>query len=146
MELYYWKEDFAFCFNLAHFVDPIKMTITSSTKIEQCSMDVITSMDNWDRWFKEDQKLIDVSNKCALSPNSDITVWKYDFVPTRIDKYWLGTNTFLYNYCFPGPTPLYSFFERYPDNLLYAIKKSFDAVYYLYKTGRADAGYYDLEE
>lgn len=109
-------------------------------------MDVITSMDNWDRWFKEDQKLIDVSNKCALSANSDITVWKYDFVPTRIDKYWLGANTFLYNYCFPGPTPLYSFFERYPDNLLYAIKKSIDAVYYLYKTGRADAGYYDQEE
>ena len=50
LEIYYWKEDYAFCFNVASFTDPIKMTITSATKVEQCSMDVISGFDNWDKW------------------------------------------------------------------------------------------------
>jgi hypothetical protein len=33
-DIYYWKEDYAFCLNIATFNTPIKLTITSSTKVE----------------------------------------------------------------------------------------------------------------
>lgn len=102
-------------------------------------MVLVTSLDNWDRWTKEDQKLIDVDNNCGLSSNSDITVWSYDFEPIALQRYWFGNKKetgFLYNYCFPGPTPFYSYLNKYPNNFVYAIKKSIDAFMYLYRAGR----------
>lgn len=140
-ETYYWKDDYAFCLNIATFTNPIKMTITSSTKVEQCSMIIVSSYDNWDRWFKNDSKLVDVDNNCGLSSNSDITVWKYDFEPAATERYWFGagqSDGFLYNYCFPGPTPFYSFFNKYPNNFVYAWKKTIDAFRYLYRAGTRD--------
>ena len=140
-ETYYWKEDYAFCLNIATFANPIKMTITSSTKVEQCSMVLVTSYDNWDRWYLNTSKLIDVDNNCGLSSNSDITVWSYDFEPKAIERYWFGASQadgFLYNYCFPGPTPFYSYFNKYPNNIVYAWKKTIDALMYLYRSGRRE--------
>ena len=35
-ELYYWIEDFAFCLNLAHFIEPVPMTLTTEQSVVQC--------------------------------------------------------------------------------------------------------------
>jgi hypothetical protein len=48
----------------------------------------------------------------------------YEFKPVETTEYvWylLGDSSYIKNFCWPGPTPVYSPLEKYPDNPVYAI-------------------------
>ena len=49
------------------------------------------------------------------------------------ENYLLGYNKYIENFCWPGYSPLYSYFYAYPNNLQYAfieLYKSLDTFYY----------------
>ena len=48
----------------------------------------------------------------------------YEFKPVETTGYtyfWLGADSYIANYCWPGPTPLSTLLDKYPDNPLYAM-------------------------
>jgi len=68
---------------------------------------------------------------CSLSSSTDVTLWKYKpFGGDDESRYLLGIDEYEKNICFPGPSPLYSIFSMYPDNILYGLIVSFDELFY----------------
>jgi len=108
------------------FINPVTYDIKSATKLEQCSKTIVNCLDNWSQWNDTDELLI---GTCTLSSSEDVTV--YEFKPvetTAVTYYFLGSESYIANFCWPGPTPLYSPFEKYPDNPLYAIVTAYSEL------------------
>lgn len=116
-ELYYWYKDAAFCFAMAPYISAVKFALLSAFKFEQCSRVVIKCIDNWDAWKDENELLL---GTCSLSSSEDVTVWQFNPIDADFEHYMIGAKTYVKNFCFPGPTPLYSPWMKYPNNFFYA--------------------------
>jgi hypothetical protein len=53
-ELYYWIDDYAFCLNVAHFIEPVTITYTTEQSVVQCSKTLISCYDDWSIWLDEE--------------------------------------------------------------------------------------------
>jgi hypothetical protein len=73
-ELYYWLEDYAFCLNLAHFIEPVALTFTTEQSVVECSKTLIKCFDDWADWVAEDAQYIE----CSQSSSSVVTLYKYE--------------------------------------------------------------------
>jgi hypothetical protein len=124
-EMYYWYLDQAFCFNLASYINPVSFTVTSATKLEQCSKTIVKCLDNWDQLTNVDELLI---GECVLSSSEDVAIYDYKAVENLYTKYWLGADAYYANYCWPGPSPFYSKFEEFPDNPFWAITQMYSSL------------------
>ena len=116
-DFYYWYADYAVCLDFAMYIDPVDYNLMSATKLEQCSRVLIKCMDDWSQWTSEDELLL---GTCTLSSSEDITVYQYKPFETLYTDYLIGNNTNMVNYCWPGPSPFYSPFDKYPNNFMYA--------------------------
>lgn len=137
-EIYYWYLDQAFCFNFATYQNPVTFTVKSATKLEQCSKTLIKCVDNWSQWTNKDELLI---GDCTLSSSEDVKVWEWKPIETLYEKYWLGANQYLGNYCWPGPSPFYSPFDKYPDNPFWAIVQMYSSLTTAFKAARLGLAY-----
>ena len=115
-------------------VAPTDFNIVSATKIEQCSRVLIKCLDDWTAWTDPDELLL---GTCSLSSSEDVTVYEYKPFITEYTHYFVGEQTYISNFCFPGPTPLYSPWQKYPNNFFYAnfmaigdLKNAFQAAWY----------------
>ena len=81
--------------------------------MEQCSRVLIKCFDNWKDWLSVDQKLL---GTCALSSEETVTMYKYAPIENELTHYYMGNDTYMQNFCWPGPTPVYSNLMRYPNN------------------------------
>lgn len=45
-----------------------------------------------------------------------MTEWEWKPITVDTEWYMIGAEKYIYNFCFPGPTFLYSPFNKYPDN------------------------------
>ena len=116
-EFYYWYASQAVCLDMGVVIAPTDFNIVSATKLEQCSRVLIKCLDNWDAWTNTDELLL---GTCSLSSSEDVTVYEYKPVETEFTHYFAGTNSFVNHFCFPGPTPLYSPWQKYPNNFWFA--------------------------
>ena len=132
-QLYYWYDEYAVCLNVAWFTTTTEFNIITAVKLETCSRTIVKCLDNWDNWTDEEELLL---GECTQSSSEDITV--YQFKPWEADdKYYLfGNDTYNENYCWPGKTPFYSPFMKYPNNPLWAIVNSFYDLTYSFDTAR----------
>jgi len=112
------------------FIEPVDFNIMSATKLEQCSRVIIKCLDNWDNWSNPDELLL---GTCTLSSSEDVTVYQFKPVEVTYNKYLLGTNTYVENFCWPGPTPLYSPWDKYPNNFMYANFMAYEDLYTAFK-------------
>ena len=117
-QFYYWRDSYAVCLNTAFFITPTDYNVVSATKLEKCDKVLVKCLDNWDTWTDTDELLI---GTCTLSSSEDITVYQYKPFENEYTRYLVGNDTYLENYCWPGPTPLYSWFLKYPNNPLYSL-------------------------
>lgn len=53
-EVFYWTDDFALCFNLAHAIDAVTISLVTEVKIEECYKTLIDEFDDWSIWTDED--------------------------------------------------------------------------------------------
>ena len=64
-ELYYWIEDYAFCLNLAHFIEPVTFGFTTDQSVVQCEKTLISCFDDWSMWLDEEAKFMDCSQSSS---------------------------------------------------------------------------------
>lgn len=86
---------------------------------------LIKCFDNWDDWKSIDQRLL---GNCLLSSDETVTMYKYAPIENELTHYWMGNDTYMENYCWPGPTPLYSNWMKFPDNPIWAFINTIKAV------------------
>lgn len=55
-------------------------------------------------------------------------MYKYAPIEDELTHYWMGNDTYMENFCWPGPTPFYSNFMQYPDNLDYALLNNYKDI------------------
>lgn len=115
-ELYYWITEYAFCVNLAHFLEPVTMTFTTESSVVQCKKKIIDCFDDWTAWTDKDA----VYFECSQSTSAAVTLYNYQPILKKHDNYLLGYNKYIENFCWPGYSPFYSYFYKYEDNLQYA--------------------------
>lgn len=60
-EMYYWISEYAFCLNVAHFIEPVTMTFTTESSAVQCKKSVIDCIDDWSIWTDPDAKYFECS-------------------------------------------------------------------------------------
>ena len=53
---------------------------------------------------------------CTQSSSTVINLYKYKPIKEVETTYLLGNSTYLNNYCWPGFSPFYSYFYKYPQN------------------------------
>jgi hypothetical protein len=123
-ELYYWLEDYAFCLNLAHFIEPVTIKFQTEQTVVECSKTLISCFDDWSMWLDEEAQYIE----CSQSSGSTVTLYQYLPITEDEDSYLLGNSTYLENYCWPGFSPFYSYFYQYPTNFQYAVVHIFTAL------------------
>jgi len=112
-EMYYWINSYAFCLNFVHTIDTMDISVVSETSVVQCSKTLIDCVDDWSAWTSEDAKYMD----CEQSSSADVTVYSYIPITDDQENYMLGWDSYIENYCWPGYSPLYSYFYQYPSNL-----------------------------
>jgi len=118
-EATYWLDNEALCLNVLTVTDPISFKLTTNNRFGQCSKKVINCLDDWSTWTKSDAKWLD---SCRQSSGTDYKLWEYKPITKEEERYFLGDLNFTPNYCWPGPSPLYSPLMQYPDNWILAIK------------------------
>lgn len=128
---YYWINEYAVCLNMALFITPTNFNLISATKLEKCEKTLIKSLDDWNAWTDKEELLI---GTCSLSSSEDITVYQYKAFESEYTRYYIGNDTYMNNYCFPGHTPLYSWFLKYPNNPFYAVLRAFLDLQMSFKT------------
>jgi len=79
---------------------------------------VINCLDDWSTWTKIDAKFLDT---CRQSSGTDYKLWEYEPFEKEEERYFFGDETFTPNYCWPGPSPLYSPLMEYPDNFFLGV-------------------------
>jgi hypothetical protein len=72
-EIYYWLEDYAFCFNLAHLIEPVSLKFTTEQSVVQCKKTLISCFDDWSIWLDEEATWFD----CEQSPSTMVTLYNY---------------------------------------------------------------------
>lgn len=117
-QFYYWYEDQAVCLNFAGFTKPTDFNLIMASKLEQCSRVLIKCFDSWDDWKSVDKKIL---GTCTLSSSEDVTMYQFKPFENELTHFWLGNDTYMENFCWPGPTPIYSNFMKYPDNFMWAV-------------------------
>lgn len=117
-QFYYWKQDYAVCLNFLFFITPTDYSIVSANKLTKCDKVLIKCLDDWDNWSNKDEMLI---GTCTLSSSEDITLYQYKPFENEYRKYFVGNDTFMENYCWPGHTPFYSQLMKYPNNPYFAL-------------------------
>jgi len=138
LEVYYWFLDQAFCFNVLGYINPVTFTVKSSTKLEQCTKTVVNCLDNWSQWTSPDELLI---GTCTLSSAEEVKAWEWKPVETLYERYFFGTNQYIGNFCWPGPSPLYSKFDEFPDNPVWALIQMVSSLQNNFKVARAGLEY-----
>ena len=133
-EIYYWYADQALCVSSGLFITPADFTLVSTSKLEQCSRVVIKCIDSWSSWTDENELLF---GTCSLSSSEDFTIYQFKPIETEFTHYIIGSEKYQANYCFPGPTPMYSPFDTYPNNFLYADWLSQNEIAYAFRTALA---------
>jgi len=123
-EMYYWITEYAFCLNMAHFIEPITMTFTTESSVVQCKKQLIDCFEDWSIWTDEDAKYFE----CSQSSSSAVTIYNYQPVTSKQENYLLGYDKYIENFCWPGYSPFYSYFYRYPDNLQYAFTELIESL------------------
>jgi hypothetical protein len=141
-ELYYWIDSYAFCLNFVHVLDAISMSVVTEVQTVQCSKTIIDCFDDWSTWTDEDA----VYMECELSSGSDVTVYSYIPVEEDQENYLLGYNEYVENFCWPGYSPLYSYFYEYPSNMQYAISEMLYYVDEFWYDWKGKAGYKSSEK
>ena len=104
-EMYYWYASQAVCLDMGIVIAPTDFNIVSASKVEQCSRVLIKCLDDWTAWTDPDELLL---GTCSLSSSEDVTVYEYKPVLTEYTHYFVGEQTYINHFCFPGATPLYS--------------------------------------
>lgn len=137
-ELFNWYEEQAYCLNVATYAEPQTVKVTATNKFEQCAKVLVKCLDDWSLWTDRDEKLL---GDCSQSSSSGLEVWTwktFELVPTtsQWEHYWLGSATYEKNYCFPGPTPLYSPYDKYPSNWMHAFVLMVEDLTTAFKAGR----------
>jgi len=112
-EVYYFYEFYAWCLNFSHLTDAILLSIISSSALITCTKTIIECFDDFDTWTSPDALIFD---DCPLSSGTDVTVWSYEPLDDENERYWFGDGTYTPSMCWPGSTPLYSYFDMYPNN------------------------------
>lgn len=84
--------------------------------------------------------------ECDLSSGSDVTVYSYIPIEEDQENYLLGYDEYVENFCWPGYSPLYSYFYEYPENLPYAFSQALDALDDFYYDWTGNAGYKKSEK
>lgn len=116
-EVYYWYKDAAMCINMAMFITPTEFDLISASQLEKCTRVIVKCLDDWSSWTDENELLF---GTCTLSDKQDFSIYKYNPIETEFTHYFIGNDKYQENYCFPGPTPFYSPFDKYPNNWFYA--------------------------
>lgn len=129
--------------NFATYSQPITVKITATNKFEQCAKVLVKCFDNWDKWTDKDEKTF---GDCTQSSGSGLDIWTWKTFEvatgeTQWDHYWLGRKTYVKNFCFPGPTPLYSPFDKYPSNPLHAFILMWEELDIAFKAARLALDY-----
>lgn len=65
-----------------------------------------------------------------------MTEWEWKPITVDTEWYMIGAERYIYNYCFPGPTFLYSPFDKYPDNPISALIEIYGTLTTIYAAAR----------
>ena len=124
-EIVYWTDQEALCLNFLTNVKPISFKLTTNNRFGQCSKTVIKCLDNWETWTKLDAKWLE---SCRQSSGTEYKLWEYKPIEKEEERYWFGDKTYTPNYCWPGPSPIYSPLMQYPDNIFLAINTLYTQI------------------
>jgi hypothetical protein len=79
-------------------------------------------MDDWDLFLSDEEKFTGV---CQLSSSSPFTVYTKTFYDSGTSgasvgtHYYFGAGEYIANYCWPGFSPWYSYFDKYKNELVH---------------------------
>ena len=76
---------------------------------------------------------------CSQSSSSVVTLYNYQPIYEDETAYFMGSDSFRDNYCWPGFSPFYSYFYQYGNNFSWAIMNIATAMSNLYQTTQAQA-------
>lgn len=69
---------------------------------------------------------------CQLSASTEWALWEAKPFEENMDTYYLGSALYNPSICFPGFSPFYSYFKKFPDNpWLQAYEIGIDLYYFL---------------
>ena len=98
---------------------------------------MIDCIDDWTIWTDEEAKYFE----CSQSSTAAVTIYNYQPILSQQDNYLLGYNKYIENFCWPGYSPFYSYFYKYPNNLQYAFIQMVNAFDVFYKDFFSSAGF-----
>ena len=113
LEAVWWLEMQAVCLNVVQTYTPIRVTITTNNKLEECDKQLITVINDQSLWTDGDAAWLDWS-KCDLASGSDWNMYEFAIEATT-DLYILGSEAYDKDICFPGNTPFGELW-KYQDN------------------------------
>lgn len=65
-----------------------------------------------------------------------MTEWQWKPITVDTEWYMIGAEKYIYNFCFPGPTFLYSPLDKYPDNPISAMIEIYNTLTSVYAAAR----------
>ena len=107
-EFFYWIEEYAACFNILSVIEPITVTLTTSSAAQQCAKTLIAEPDNFNIWKDPDAMWLD---DCGLSSSSEVTLYTIAPVEEEQERYFFGEELYRDNFCWPGRSPFYSYLD-----------------------------------